>query len=89
MMINRLDGWDKRHFRGQVPTSVGIAVKTGKIAAGNFQTNAMPRFEDITGSPQVNGVGIHLARLNQLGPGGGGLTVPRGRPCFQGPMTRC
>ena len=47
------------------PSSIGIAVKTGKIAAGNIDLQPMPGLQQVTGSPQVNGVLVDLARRDE------------------------
>ena len=46
-------------------SSVGITVKTGKIAAGNINPQPMPGLQQMTGGPQVNGVLIDLARRDK------------------------
>jgi hypothetical protein len=48
-----------------------ITVKAWEIAAGDLQANAMTGLKDIAGGPQVDGVGVDLARLDGLWTGGG------------------
>ena len=48
-------------------SSVQIAVKTRKIAAGNFQPQLMTGQEDIAGSPEIDGELINLSRVHEFG----------------------
>ena len=75
-MVNRLDRRLQFSLCGECPTGIGIAVKAREIAAGNLQTNAMTGLKDIAGGPQVEGIGVDLARLDRLWTGRG-LPLPR------------
>src|SRR5579863_1244569 len=52
--------------RTEIVSGVGVAVPAREVAAGNIQANAMPRFEDVAGGPQVNRVLVGFARLDQF-----------------------
>jgi hypothetical protein len=76
-VVNRPDRRQQFGLRGQCPTRVGIAVKAWEIAAGDLQTDAMTGLKDIASGPQVDSVGVDLARLDRLWTGGG---LPITRP---------
>lgn len=45
---------------------VGIAIKTREVRAGDLQADAVPRLEEVGGSPQVQTQFVDLAWLQQL-----------------------
>lgn len=74
IVIDRLDGGQEFGFRTEFPPGVGIPIKTWEIAAGHFEPDAVPGFEDVAGGPEVNRIGVDRTWRNGLGVGGG-LTV--------------
>ena len=64
-MENSLKRGNKPRPCAYVPAGVGVPVEPREVAAGNLQPDPMPLLEHVAGGPEVDGVLVDFAGLDE------------------------